>query len=368
MARRYDMREVQKSLMHQDLQAAARSRRRDDAPLTQRELAAPDVREALKRQAFASRVPGCDDHFEKSRPCPQEVYGVSDQYVVLDSAEKVETSRPELGELEFNFMVQGVTRGQAIGVHDVVDTVIEIQVMPFCIPLPPDKDYLTNSTHGDDGLPRLVANPAPPGSGTLPLSQTPYCDRVTLFFPELGRQSISDAGGRRHHFEFSAAVAPTGDRLELTPLAGHDTYVFTDPIQDVHGLTAQFYNPFEPLSLPADVLYGVTPDNSINVNFLDFALGANQSHNLAPGDTFHVQGLSTSNNIINRYANRDAGLIAGAGTTADNITTNPLIDVNPLGGNLSSSGRVNVLIDKNRIRIPLRLRRVVGRLTNYIAP
>ena len=330
-----------------------------------------DIKELLKKEAFAGRAAGCDDHFEKNRPCPSEIYGISDQYLVLDSAEKTRASRPDHGQLAFNFMVQGVTRDQDIGVRDVLDTIIEIQVVPFCIPLLPEEAYVVNNPVVNPALPRLVPNPGPPAAGSLsgPLTQLPYCNRITMLLKEIGLQSITDADGKRHHFEFTASLAgPNSDRLLLTPVAGQDTYVFTDPIKDIHGLTVCFFNPFEPVNLPADMLYSVTPTAVTAPPFLDLQLLTGQSHNLVPGDRIYVSGMSSADQAINSYVNRRGGLLVGAGTTATEIRLNPDVDATALGVPPFASGPVDVVIAKNRIRIPLRLRRVVDRLTNYIAP
>jgi hypothetical protein len=365
--------ELQRQMMEDEVAEAKRetAKTREDFGGTHRPREPIDIKELLKREAFASRAASCDDHFEKHRPCPSKIYGISDQYIILDSAEKTEASRPDRGELAFNFMVQGVTRNQDIGVRDQLDTVIEIQVMPFCIPLLPEEEYILNNPITNPALPRLVANPGPPPAGSLAgsLTQLPYCSRVTMLLKEIGLQSITDASEKRHHFEFEATLAgPNQDRILLTPIAGHDTYVFTDPIKDIHGLTVCFFNPFERVNLPADVLYGVTATSVTTPPFLDLQLLAGQTHNVVPGDRIFVRGMATANAPINNYVNRREGLVVGPGVTPTEIPLNPDVDTTPLGAPPFASSRIELIIAKNRIRIPLRLRRVVDRLTNYIAP
>src|SRR5579863_2228369 len=94
-----------------------------------------DIHELLKREAFAASSASCDSHFEKNRPCPDEVYGTSDQYVMLDSWVKdLSRSDPSNGVFSWNFMVQGVSQDQNIGVKDKIDTVTGIQLGSFVIP------------------------------------------------------------------------------------------------------------------------------------------------------------------------------------------------------------------------------------------
>ena len=381
-----------------------------------------DVHEILKHEAFASSAATCDDHFEKSRPCPSAVYGVSDQYMILDSFEKVETSRGDKGEFQFNFMVQGVTRDQNIGVKDRLDTIIGIQVCDFCIPLLPfdvfDPDRLTTLTPGLATL-GLAANGPLPTTGTPvnnPQSQTPFCSRVTMFLKEIGLQSYSDADNRRHHFEFDATVAGPGraattgpgppgppgppglpailgDRILLTPLDDCEYYLFTDPIQDVHGLTVCFYNPGNPLRFPPDCLYGAAAQTNAG-QYLEFTYNdPTNLINLLVGDRIYVRefeavapATGAAYSTLNSYVTRPEGHLVGtggfaivtpagpgAGTTVT-FRLNPDISTAGLSPpilastTITSTKRITVCIAKNRLRIPLRFRRVVSRLTNYIAP
>ena len=357
-----------------------------------------DVHEILKRDAFASSAKSCNDHFEKNRPCPGAVYGVSDQYVILDSFEKVETSRPDRGEFQFNFMVQGVTRNQAIGVKDKLDTIIGVQVCSFCIPLlPPDKFALADIVTLNPGLVELglMSNGVLPTNGTNVTnaqSQTPFCGRITMFLKEIGLQSFSDADNRRHHFEFyvdpvgaTSTAHPNGDHLRLKPLENCGYFLFTDPIQDIHGLTICFYNPSNVLRFPPDCLYGVgVATNSAQLITLTFTDPTNLL-NLEVNDRIYIRGfVTTTYPLLDSYITRPEGHIVGAGgytlvgpTPQGNTVTfrlNPDISTAgltppiPANTQIVSSKQVVVCIAKNRIRIPLRFRRIVDRLTNYTAP
>lgn len=357
-----------------------------------------DVHELLKQEAFSASESSCDDHFEKNRPCPSAVYGVSDQYMVLDSFEKVETSTPEKGEFKFNFMVQGVTRDQNIGVKDKLDTIIGIQVCSFCIPLLPFDDFdpatiiALNPALSALGLTANGPLPATGDAATNAQSQTPFCSRVTMYLKEIGLQSYSDADNRRHHFEFQAepegaptTTSPSGDRLRLTPLEKCEYFLFTDPIQDVHGLTVCFYNPGNTLRFPPDCLYGVRVVSASPGQELIFIYNdPTNLLNLEVGDRIYIRGFSTKHPLLDTYVGRPEGHLVGQGgfnrtpPSPNGITVrfllNPSISTAglsppiPPGTTIASSTQVVVCIAKNRVRIPLRFRRVVGRLTNYIAP
>lgn len=355
---------------------------------------AVDVHELMKHEAFASASASCDDHFEKSRPCPSAVYGVSDQYVILDSFEKVRESRTDRGEFQFNFMVQGVTRDQTIGVKDRLDTVIGIQVCDFCIPLLSfdnfDPAVAVALRPGLAAL-GLAANGPLPSAGdavTNPQAQTPFCGRITMFLKEIGLQSYSDADNRRHHFEFGAAVAgaPPGDRILLTPLDSCEYFLFTDPIQDVHGVTVCFYNPGNVIKFAPDCLYDVTA-RADGGQLLEFSYtDPTNLVNLAVGDRIYIRGFSSGDTTLDPWIGRPEGHLVGSGgfvvtppsgpgtgTTVTfrlnpDVSTATLAAPVPANTAVASATQIDVCIAKNRLRIPLRFRRVVPRLTNYIAP
>lgn len=350
-----------------------------------------DVHELLKGQAFAdddprtrSRQADCSTHFEVSRPCPSAVHGVSDQYLVLDSNVKNQSSEPRAGRYNFNFMVQGetgtLTRPQ-VGVKDTLDTITEVQVGAFALPLPLLIDYSLAAP----GL-TLAGNAAivaatDPVTGVL--SQLLHGQRVTLFLPEIGMQSIS--GFRhRYHFEFTAEIVgaftdPNAHML-LTPVI--DRFIFTEPIQNIHGLTLQFYGPDYPLRLPADSVFNVSLRTD-GAGLLEVvAPGAGASHGLVDdftavlqiSDRIFLEGVNSASPALNSYLNRADGHLVGAvGLAAASFRLNPDVDPDGFGigaaiPQLAGSGPIVLRIAKHRVRVPLRLRRVVQRLTNYISP
>jgi hypothetical protein len=388
-----------------------------------------DIHELLKEAAFESPDAACDDHFEKSRPCPFSIHGASDQYIVLDSFSKLRESRTDIGQFRWNFMVQGETGDQVVGVKDVVDTVIAIQMAAFSMPIPPEVPYVLAAAPAvsPSGLNRLVlfknnTNPDPLGPPTLvptagaygqyppsallppattavpwinnPYTQLPFGGRLTVQVVEAGLQSFSDRAGARHHFEFTAshltALGLNPTMLQAVPVGGGlwDTYVFTDPLKDVHGVTLVFRNPDTPVRFLPDCLYEVSAagDGAAAPGpFLRFAAPA---HGLSAGDRVFVTGYNSGIGVLDVYVNRPEGHVVGGSPAAaplppgtplaqapgpgpfpDVFWLDPAVSLVDFAPPVPARPQiVTVCIAKRRLRIPVRIRRVVDRLTNYISP
>lgn len=386
-----------------------------------------DVHELLKREAFGSSGGDCDDHFEKNRPCPADIHGVSDQYITLDSFSKVQSSDMANGVLEFNFMVQGVTGDQVIGVRDRIDTVISVQMGSFAMPILQEVPYvlLPQPLITPSGANRLILrqnndNITFPFSPTLvpdnqystyystnyansfstatpwfnnPYSQTPYCGHFTVQLREAGLQSFSDREGARHHFEYTLAAFTTETRnpnmLSAMPLNGSawDTFIFTDPLKDVHGLTLVFRNPDEPLHFQPDVFYAAQMEGDGDP-FGPFLRIREPNHGLAMGDRVFLRGFNSGSSVLDAYVNRREGHVVAGNPNAIAIGPGVLLSEAPAPGpypdffwldptiniadlsmpvpNLPQT--LTVYIAKRRMRIPMKLRRVVGRLTQYMGP
>jgi hypothetical protein len=380
-----------------------------------------DVHELLKGEAFATLQPACDDHFEKNRPCPSGVYGISDQYIVLDTFLKLRESAVDRGEFRWNFMVQGVTGDEVLGVKDKIDTVIEIQIGSFNMPIPPEVPYVlapapaaptgtdrlvlvqNNTTALAPFSPTLVPNVSPygqypaelliPPATTLtpwinnPYTQVPFFDRFTIQIREAGLQSYSDRNGARHHYEFtlsSTAGAGTNPNMLLAlPQSGNqwDTFIFTDPLKDVHGLTLVFRNPDIPIRFLPDCLYDVSVESDASASPPGPFLRVNApGHGLSMGDRIFITGFKSGNPKLDAYMNRPEGLVAagdpnlpalnpGVPIVGNFFWTDPAVSIFDLTVQVPVLPQtVTVCIAKRRIRIPIRLRRIVARLTNYIAP
>ncbi|GFR91263.1 BA71V-H240R (J7R) protein [Elysia marginata] len=368
-----------------------------------------DIREILKHEALMPPAPPyCDESSERGTSFPKPAYGVSDLYILLDSFEKLEKSQGGEGEFRFNFTAQGETGDQSIGVKDRLDAVIGIQVCAFSIPLLPfdtfDPQALSTFNPGLAAL-QLAANGPLPTRGSQvsnPQSQTPFSGRVTMFLKEIGLQSYSDADNRRHHFEFDATVVGPnqdgfpqllGDRILLTPLYDCDYFLFTDPIQDVRSLTVCFYNPGNFLRFPPDCLDGTIASTDAEQRLQFTYNDQTNLINLAVGDRIYFRNFQAVDPatgqaypVLNSYVARPEGHLVGvggfavtlptgpnSGTTASfrlnpDISTAGLSPPIPANTTIRSTKRIRVCIAKNRVRIPLRFRRIVGRRTNYVAP
>jgi len=373
-----------------------------------------DVHEMLKREAFFDPQPSCDDHFEKNRPCPSGVHGISDQYVILDSFRKVRSSNPGRGEFTWNFMVQGVTGDQVVGIRDEIDTVIEIQMGSFAMPIIPEVPYVLHPvavpgfdqlllTHNNTNAvpplgPQLSAPQYPaigPWTTTLPApyspwvnnpyTQVPCFDRMTIQIREAGLQSYSDANGARHHYDYTLTVAGAAGAnptmLLALPQAGSlwDTFIFTRPLKDVHGLTLIFRNPDIPIRFEPDCFYDVPLEDDGTGALRIRAPG----HGLNMGDRIFVSGCQSGSSLLDPYINRPEGHVAaGDPALAALPPGTPIVLADPdvfyFDPSISVAAIlvtppvlpqiVTVCIAKRRLRIPIRMRRVVPYLSNYVAP
>jgi hypothetical protein len=161
----------------------------------------------------------------------------------------------------------------------------------------------------------------------------------------------------------------------------------------VHGLTVCFYNPGHYLRFPPDCLYGTTAQTDAG-QLLEFTYtDPTNLINLQVGDRIYIRGFQAVDpatgspyTTLNTYVSRPEGHLVGAGgflitppsgpgtgTTITfrlnpDISTASLSPPIPANTTINSTKRITVCIAKNRLRIPMRFRRVVGRLTNYIAP
>lgn len=331
-----------------------------------------EIHEILKQEMFRSDIKNDASHFERSRPGPT-MYGVADRYVTLDSALKSHgSSNPANGYFSWAFMVQGVNRfqDQAIGISDRLESVTEIEISPFYIPTPQDNQYLTNPTGTNTALPVLTPNGGQPPAGVL--SQIPYEGKVTIEIRELGRQFISDDQNVRHHFEFTSTQQANGTTL-LTPDDGFNKFIFTDPISSIHGMSLSFRNPYNNISFLPDVFF--TPAVSMIVGAGQLLTFQFNNHQLATNNLIFVRNVSTGNTTFDNYFNNvtlASGVVVGlGGLTANQFRLNSDVDTTPLGlavGSTISAGSFYVIVAYRRIRIPLRIRCMVSRLTNYVTP
>ena len=344
--------------------------------------------------------------------------GISDHYMILDSYQKLEDSHPERGEYKFHFNPRGATKDQAIGIRDDITRIIEMTVSKFTIPLTKNDIFRATDIANDASFSTLdlVNNystyAAPNSSHVEDRTQQYAYQRITMYMRDISAQSYIDNEDSRHHFEFEPTAighvtgSGHGNKLLLTPI--DDNYVFTDPINHVHGTVVNFFNPDYPLKMPPDVIYGVTLHsveeitNTYNVIQFRFTEPTGQLELLVGDRVFFkgfesyynsVVGLTTTkvtqNHVLNRYINRPEGHrlgdnpvlgTTGSITVVNNLYTlylDPAIKTTGLTGTdgstepangeeIQSKTRVSMYIAKNRIRIPIRFRTLTKKYTNGI--
>ena len=408
-----------------------------------------DIHELLKLEAFdhAAGTSFDANHFERQRPAPGGVIGVSDQYIVLDSFLKNQLSDVSKGEFQWNMMIQGVTGDQVIGVHDRMDTIIEIQFGQILMPSLPPIPYLKMGSRGQSmgGLTLTQNNnvfsygfPMSYGADEYYFKNSAYASSwafdpqsqlalgvFTIEIVEAGLQSISDIAGARHHLDYSVAInsqrplaygftsnlgsTSTGADVSAMPLEASplgigtsewDTYQFTEPLKDIQGLTLRFRGPDAPLMFTPDCYYNVKFYADVPDPFTDYPTACwvffnfTQEYGLNVGDQVIIRNFKSGNIALDRYMNSPSGLVItdtspfnkppfnanhnrlGAEMRGERAFFDPCIDVEYLNLVPPSAtepvqindGNATLCILKYRLRIPVRLRRVVQRLTNYKSP
>ena len=345
--------------------------------------------------------------------------GISDHYMILDSYQKLEDSHPDRGEYKFHFNPRGATKDQAIGIRDDITRIIEMTVSKFTIPLTSLVSFDTNVIDAIDpslSVLNLTQNTAVPTADISIMTdraQQYAHRRITMYMRDISAQSFIDNEDAHHHFEFETTGHGHGsstipghtnsNSILLTPI--DDNYVFTDPINHVHGMVVNFFNPDYALKMPPDVIYGVsfyamdtTSFSSTNIIEIRFNEPTGQL-TLLVGDRIFFKGFEnyydekiTQNHTLNRYINRPEGHIIGldpiSTSTVGGIVLstnntyklylNPIIQTISLDGptgsgstysdgdEIKSKTRVNMYIAKNRIRIPIRFRTLTKKYTNGI--
>lgn len=383
--------------------------------MSQHHLKSHDIHELLKHESRETS----DSHLGKSISHAKDSYGISDHYVTLDTFTKLQDSNIDRGEFKWNFMIQGVTTDDSIGIRDKIDTVVEIQIGSFSIPILEEVPYIlaaapaaptgTNSLVLIQNNNNVVSLPPTliidagangqypqsllqPGQSSLvpwiynPYTQVPYSNFFTIQIQEAGHQSYSDRNGARHHFSF-AISSPTTARspniLVAFPRNGFkwDTFVFTDPLKHIHGITLVFRNPDIPIHFMPDCIYDaiIEVDGAVAPGpFLRITTPSN--HLLRVGDRIFISKCNSKNQTLDRYVNRVEGHVCSGNPAAAPLTpatlipgttfwTDPAISTFDLilaVGALPQ--RIVVYIAKRRMRIPMRFRTIVSRRTNFISP
>lgn len=269
--------------------------------------------------------------------------------------------------------------------------------------------------------------PAPAGTNplvqqsTLPWLNNPYTQlpngRFTIQVREVGLQSISDVNGNRHNFEYDVEyrtdIGKSAATYQAKPLKEMSTYIFTQPITSLQGISLVFRNPDIPIVFEPDVYRNVA--FQINDGFINFII---PNHNFRVGDRIYIQdfvpwpGSGNLNEIMNRpegfvVANYDNNVLPPPFVPAisnplshgsllqlpNRFTTDPAINTTilavpaipatipnpippppvtipptPYNPTVPYVAVVSIFVEKRRMRIPIRFRSVVPKITNRIVP
>lgn len=369
----------------------------------------PDFKEMMVEEI---RRENKQRHNEQANlPDPDSFYGRSDQYIMLDTFRKNPLSDVANGEFIFDLMIQGSTGDYVVGVKERLNNIVEMQIGSFNVPLLPLNYY-----------PILSSNPASTISGSELLRNTADLlgsslqvqgnQRFTICVKEASLQSYSDKNGKRHHFDVLLTNSSINNYLQsyddattdnlanpanaattvytATPDLDWNTYYFTDPIQDFSTITLQMKNPDINLRFLPDVYYNVNAVFSISAGVGNADPGAafnagtegqyyliidtGVAHNIPVNSKIIITGLNTPNNGINNYINNVNGLITTTSytttggvsvATTNSLWVNPIINVPATAGLTDTIFKVNVYVPSRRMRIPMRMRRVIDRTTNF---
>ena len=339
-----------------------------------------DIHELLKQEMYNEKITPQSTNSansgnnkaewtQQNRPYSAQTFGISDQYVMLDSFLKSENSNMQKGEIFWNLYTQGSTTANpnVIGVIDTINTVISILIEPFSMPILEENTYplsntqlITNLTSAGITLiqnndrtitqapvptllppvpllptlsPYIYTNLAPVSNPlqyiplTLrtppwmndPLSQVPFGNAMTIYMQETGLQSYSDLNGQRHNFNFKLKYPTMSDgtnpnMLDAQPLCNYSNiYYFTEPLIALNTVSLIFRNPdiaicFEPdiILCKLSINFVYTPTTTDNILSFTFT-----NHKLLTGDRIYVRDFNSGIYPLDSYINNPAGLLVG---------------------------------------------------------
>ena len=329
-----------------------------------------NMHEMLKRQIFSeditphSRNPANEKgkymQFAQNIPYSDQTFGISDNYLLLDSFLKnPSASNLARGEISWNIQIQGSNSllYQTIGSRNLLGNVIEVELGSFYLPLLKEVPYivdtsLKNIISHDISLiqnnassagigPYLqksqIPSMAPPNIPDLPspmpptpqipwlnnpLSQTPFGNRISIQLKEAGIQAYN--GGFQSslfHFMYqlqynTISNGTSPNLINAIPMENYSNkFVFTDPILDFPSISLVFRNPDFPLFFEPDIIECrifcdfTIPIPLIGGNyFLSFFF---EGHNLLTEDRIFLKNFNSGYGALDAYINNNEGLLVG---------------------------------------------------------
>jgi len=319
-----------------------------------------DIHELLKRQVYNEKItPHSRNnananrnymHFEQNRPYSDQTFGVSDNYLVLDSFIKSPDSNLSRGEISWNVQIQGSTNldQNIIGSNKLLDTVIEIELGKFTLPILKEISYpkLTlnigqyiqleqnnsipeNSKNlspvlqpqqipqeAPSSLPTTIPPNAIPWS-TNPFTQTPFGGIITIQLKEAGVQSYCGIN-TLHHFMYRIQynTITTGTSPEATnaiPMfEGANLFIFTEPIIQFNSISLVFRNPDIPIHFEPDIINcKIVCDFTKKIGNKYFLTFYYDDHNLLTEDRIYIKKFNSGIEQLDSYINSQNGLLVG---------------------------------------------------------
>lgn len=322
--------------------------------------------------------------------------GISDQYMFLDTFAKARDSQTASGRFKWKFGPQTSATHETIGIRGIeVKNIVEVQIGEFSMPILADVAHDETAYSGIDieptGALEFISYPtfSTQGWSHNPYSQTPYNGHFTIEICEFSSQSYSCLEGSRAHFDMylKSNEATMMNPMMLCAAPKNDTFIFADPITHIGEITLAFRNPDIPLRFLPDIYYNVQIDCvEIKLEATTWTLRFNiNDHDLRIGDRIYIKNCPaiTGYPTLAQILNRQDGHVIGERGYVDELSTIPGIGLNFTHLNefqlnpapsfttdilAGQNIRCDIYVAKRRMRIPLRMRSLLDRPTNYKLP
>jgi len=198
---------------------------------------------------------------------------------------------------------------------------------------------------------------------TVTISPLTASNRLNLLIQEFESSATRLRNGMTSHFEFQLALAETTDLcMTGTPLKGSTTRMLQSIAQTLTHITCVFTSPDSVVSLPIDQ-FSTSDGLTVDADSSERIYMKYQDHGLVAGDRVFITGFHSAYSQLDAYMNRSIGQIIGhLGLTSETFYFHPDVsvagitpDTSRTNADGSFAGTVRVYIEKNRIRIPMKL-------------
>jgi hypothetical protein len=287
--------------------------------------------------------------------------GISDQYIILDTYQKSRQSNPSRGIFIFDLSYRSTSNKNITLTRDSLSDLIEMEAYPFYIEKPANFEFITSSER-TSFYPKLIPSSIPP-----PNILKSYNDTFMIEIKELIPNAVSDPNGEWHSFIYTPTLTPS-DNLFLIPT--NRLYTFTDISDHINSLTLHIKSENNNLVFYDDIYYDILPTYS-NVGLDKFLTFNITDHNLSTNDRIHIFNFITGDGVVDTYAQRKQGHLINV-INNNQFRLNPDVDlshlINGVGYFTQQPAYCYIGIDKRRMRIQFRFRKLVRRITNYKSP